>query len=101
VGDQVIAATQSFFRNNWLLKELNHSFITLIPKKQGAYSFNEFRPISLCNVCYKIISKLLVNRIRPLLNKLIDPAQTAFVPNRRIYENLVVAQEVVHNFKLM
>ena len=101
VGDQVISAIQSFFRSGWLLKEFNQSFITLIPKKQGACSFNHFRPISLHNVCYKIISKILVNRIRPLLSKLIDPAQVAFVPNRWISENVVIAQEVVHSFKHM
>ena len=73
-GEQVVAAVQSFFHDGWMLKEKNHTFITLIPKVQGACNFNQFRPISLCNVYYKIISKLLVNRLRPLLSKIIDPA---------------------------
>ena len=98
VGRQVVAAVQSFFHEGWLLKEFNQTFITLIPKIQGACNFNQFRPISLCNVCYKVISKILVNRIRPLLNRLIDPAQVAFVPDRWITENLVAAQEIVHSF---
>ena len=55
VGDQLIEVVKSFFREGWLLKELNHTFITLIPKTQGASNFNQFRPISLCNVSYKVI----------------------------------------------
>uniref|UniRef100_A0A2N9FSP0 CCHC-type domain-containing protein n=1 Tax=Fagus sylvatica TaxID=28930 RepID=A0A2N9FSP0_FAGSY len=83
----------------WLLSQMNHTFITLIPKKQGANNFNQFRPISLCNFYYKIISKILVNRLRPLLPKIIDPSQAAFVPGRWIGENVVLAQEIVHSFK--
>ncbi|XP_050248620.1 uncharacterized protein LOC126695864 [Quercus robur] len=77
---------------------MNETFITLIPKVQGAHKFGHFRPISLCNFCYKVISRILVARLRPLLDKLIDPAQTAFVPNRNIAENVLLAQEVVHSF---
>ena len=80
-----------FFRDSWLLRNLNQTFISLIPKKPGACNFNQFRSIGLCNVCYKVISKILVNRMRPLLNKIVDPAQVAFVPNRSITENVVLA----------
>ena len=98
VGDQIVQATQSVFRNGWLQKELNQTFIYLIPKKNGACNFSQFRPISLCNVCYKVISKILVNRLRSLLPRLVDPAQLAFVPNHWITENVLLAQEVVHSF---
>jgi hypothetical protein len=91
VGDQVVAAVQSFFRDGWLLRNVNHTYITLIPKKQGACNFNHFRSISLCNFYYKIISKIIVNRMRPLLSKIIDPSQAAFVPDRWIAENMVLA----------
>ena len=77
---------------------MNKTFITLIPKVQGAYNFGHFRPISLSNFCYKVISRILVARLRPLLDKLIDLAQVAFVPNRNIAENILLAQEVVHSF---
>ena len=99
VGDQVAQATQNFFRNGWLLKDFNKTFISLIPKKKGACKFNHFHPIGLCNVCYKVISKIIVNRLRSLLNKMVDPAQVAFVPNRWINENVVLAHEIVHIFK--
>ena len=80
VCPQVTASIQSFFRDRNLLPCINHTFITLISKKQGACNFNHFRPISLCNFFYKIISKILANRMRPLLAKIIDSAQAAFVP---------------------
>ena len=74
VGDQIILATQSFFISGRILSKLNETFIALIPKKNGSCNFNQFRPISLCNVCYKVISKIIVNRLRPLLSRMIDPA---------------------------
>ena len=98
VRNQLIQIVQSFFRDGWLLKDMNKTFITLIPKVQGAYNFGHFRPISLSNFCYKVISRILVARLRPLLDKLIDLAQVAFVPNRNIAENILLAQEVVHSF---
>ncbi len=92
VGSQVICTIQSFFCSGWLLQKLNQTLITLIPKRVGVCNFNQFRPISLCNFCYKIISTILVNRLRPLLARIIDPAQSAFVPKRWISENIVLAQ---------
>ena len=80
VSDQIVSAIRSFFREGWMLQQCNHTFITLIPKKAGICNFNHFRPISLCNFYYKVIAKILVSRLRPLLSKIIDPAQGAFVP---------------------
>ena len=60
---------------------------------------NQFLPINLCNVLYKIISKLLVNRLKKVLHKLISPWQTAFVPRRKIQENTFFAQEIIHEMK--
>ena len=76
-----------------MLKELNKTFITLIPKKKGAHNLNHFKPISLCNVCYKAILKIMVNRMKPLLNRMIDPTQVAFVPNRGTTKDVVLAVE--------
>ena len=74
VGPQVIIATQSFFREGWLLKQLNHTFITLIPKgMEHAVSINFALLVSATSIC-KVISKILVNRLCPLLAKIIDPA---------------------------
>ena len=87
VGNDVINAVTSFFIRGSMPKEVNASLIVLIPKSSNPSSVNHFRPISLCNVVYKIISKFLVDKIRPLLDKMISPSQSAFIPNRWIAEN--------------
>lgn len=56
VGEEVTKAIQSFFNAGRLIKELNHTFITLVPKNNSASQLNDFRPISCCNVLYKFIS---------------------------------------------
>ena len=70
---------------------MNKTLITLIPKCQFLESLANYRPISLCNSIYKIISKILVARIRPLLGNLISPIQTAFVPGRKGVDNVIIA----------
>ena len=72
------------------LQEVNKTLITLIPKIPNPNSFKHFRLISLCNVVYKIIAKILVARLRSLLHKLISPCQSAFIPGWWIAENEVV-----------
>ena len=99
VGTTVIEAIQSFFRSGQLLKEVNNSLIVLIPKVKSPSSVNHVRPISLCNTVYKTISKLIVSKIRPILDKLISPAQSAFIPNKWIAENQLIVHELLHSFK--
>jgi hypothetical protein len=99
VGVTVIEAIQSFFTSGKLLKEVNNSLIVLIPKNKNHISVNNFRPISLCNTVYKAISKLLVSRLRPLLDKLISPSQFSFIPRRWIAENQLIVHELLHSFK--
>lgn len=81
-----------------MFKELNFTFISLIPKTQEASSVNHYRPISLCNVVYKVITKILSNRLKLLLDHLISPFQAAFIPNRHISENVILTHEVLHAF---
>ena len=87
VGDLVIDVVISFFIIGCLPKEANCSLIVLILKTTNLTFVNNFRPISLCNVVYKIISKLPVAKLRPLLHKIISPCQSAFIPGRWIAEN--------------
>jgi hypothetical protein len=100
VGNAVIKAVQNFFTSGKLLKEMNSSFIVLIPKIKNPSAINHYRPISLCNTTYKIISKLLVDRLRGVLPSLISPAQSAFIPGRWIAENQLIVQEILHSFKI-
>jgi hypothetical protein len=89
-----------FFKKNHLLKEQNHTFIALIPKRLGPFLVNHFRPISLCNIIYKIISKILANRFKILLHHhFISPNQSAFVRSRTIQDNSIVAHELLHSIK--
>lgn len=86
---------------NWLNEKsfptnLNVTTIVLIPKKEGADSMKNLRPIALCNVLYKIIAKVLSNRLKLLLPGIISKNQSAFVPGRNITDNVLVAFEMIH-----
>ncbi|KAF7135314.1 hypothetical protein RHSIM_Rhsim08G0091800 [Rhododendron simsii] len=99
VGEDVTMAVQSFFQSGHMLKSFNHSQIVLIPKVKTPVQVSQFRPISLCNVFYKIIVKALSNRLRHILPFLISKNQSAFIQNRQISDNILVAHEVVHYLK--
>jgi len=82
-----------------MLRQINHTFLALIPKGDNPTETQHFRPISLCNTVYKTISKILVNRLRPLLDKIVSPFQSAFIPGRSIHENILLTHEIMHKFK--
>ncbi|GFY96554.1 2-oxoglutarate (2OG) and Fe(II)-dependent oxygenase superfamily protein [Actinidia rufa] len=79
-------------------KQLNHAVIALVPKTASASRVEEFRPIACCNVIYKVISKILAARLSPILESLIDPGQSAFVPNRSMVENIYMVQELLRKY---
>ena len=96
VKDDVVAAVQGFFRDGYLPPGVNDTAIVLIPKGSDSVELKDFRPISLCNVIYKVISKCLVNRLRPILDSIISLEQSAFVPGRLITDNALIAFECIH-----
>lgn len=83
VGGSVREEVKYVFRNRNIPEYLNKNSIVLIPKIQGLESISNYKPISLCNSVYKIISKIIVGRIRPFLDQLISPCQAMFVPGKR------------------
>ena len=91
----VINTVQAFFHSRSLFKPLNHTFITHIPKVPFLDEVSRFSPISLCNVIYKVISKILVNRLKPLMDSLITPYQNAFIKGRNIIDNILIAHEIL------
>ena len=78
------------FERGCVLPYLNKTLITLIPKHSRADSLGSFRPISLCNTVYKVISKIIIARLRPFLDSLISPLQAAFVLGRKGVDNAII-----------
>ena len=75
----------------------NSTFLALIPKEVNLATFNRFRPISLCNASYKILLKLLANKIKPMLDKIISPSQGGFIKGRHILDKVILVQEAMHS----
>ena len=86
--------------NGVIPSELGETTIALIPKVDNVRSMNDFGPISLCEVLYKIIAKMLVNRMKPMLSSLVSEFQSAFIPGRLITDNALVAFEIQHYLRL-
>ena len=92
VGRLVSEEIKKIISDRKIPSELNQTHIALIPKIKDPDSIGNFIPISLCNSVYKIITKIIVGRIRPLLEKLISPYQAAFVPSRKGVDNVIIVQ---------
>lgn len=89
-----------FYSTCTLPDQANNTFIVLIPKKTICSVPQDYRPISLCNVFYKIIAKSLVERVKTHLPHLIHHSQHAFVKGRNITTNIILVQEISYSFQL-
>lgn len=98
-GPTIIREVQLFFQTGVMKPSNAHSNLVLIPKIDTPLKVTDFRPISVCNIIYKIISKLLAKRMQPLMSKIISNAQTAFIPGRDISDNVILLREIIHSFK--
>lgn len=96
VGVEVSAAVISFLTSKDMPHDLNYTNVVLIPKVKEVQQMTELRPIALFNVVYKIASKVLANRLKTFLPAIVSPEQSAFVPDRLISDNTLVASELAH-----
>lgn len=99
VKGDVISIVQKFFTSGCLDEQLQQTNIALIPKKTTPEVMQDIRPISLCNVLYKVISKVLANRLKGVIDSYISEAQNAFIPGRLITDNIMIAFEIMHYMK--
>lgn len=96
IGSSVSSYVMDFVNNYNLPPVLNFTYVVLIPKVKSPDKMNDFRPISLCNVIYKIGAKMVANRLKPVVEQIISQTQSAFIPKRLISDNILVAFELHH-----
>ena len=96
VGVSIFEFVKNAFDEGNFDNKFNDTFVALIPKVDKPESLGQFRPISLCNVSYRILTRFLVDRMRPFLSNLIGPHQSSFLPGRMTTDNIVITQEVIH-----
>uniref|UniRef100_A0A803PF19 Reverse transcriptase domain-containing protein n=1 Tax=Cannabis sativa TaxID=3483 RepID=A0A803PF19_CANSA len=99
VHSDVTAVVQHFFDTGEFDQGCGDANVVLIPKKKTPESMVDLRPIALCNVLYKIITKVMANRMKPYMDQIVSESQSAFIPGRLITDNILVSFEVLHYLK--
>ena len=95
VKGEVMTTFKDFFISGKFVKSLNSTFVVMVPKKEGADDFKDLRPISLMGSLYKLIEKVLENRLKKVMNQLVNKAQNAFVEGKQILDASLIANEVI------
>ncbi|XP_020703157.2 uncharacterized protein LOC110114575 [Dendrobium catenatum] len=99
LGPSLCKAIQSFFIKGYIPPGIKATALFLIPKTSHVNTLSDFRPISLCNTLYKIISKILANRLKVFMPCIIDMAQSGFIKNRISNDNVILASELLRYFR--
>ena len=99
VGPSIIREVSLFFSSGSLPNHLNEKHFRLIPKIQGPRKVIYYGPIVLCNVHYKVISKMLSLRLKPILKSIISENQSAFISGRAILDNVLITHATLHYLK--
>ncbi|XP_031502653.1 uncharacterized protein LOC116265842 [Nymphaea colorata] len=97
VSTDVVKAVRNFFSSRKIVKSVNETMICFIPKKGNSKKVDDYRPIPFCNTIYKIISKVIVNRLRTILERIINVNQAAFLKGRHIYDNILWVNETINS----
>lgn len=95
VGKDIISTMQSFFYLGFILCSINETLLSLVSKVYNPTNVSQFRPTSLCNVLYKAISKILVNRVKPNLSSCISDNNFVFIPESQILDNVKITHKVL------
>jgi len=96
VGSDVVHSTQYFFTNNYIMPNLNSNLIVLVPKVAGADKLDNYRPIALANFQFKVITKILPDRLGPITFRIISTHQRGFIPGKHIHDCILTASEAVN-----
>jgi hypothetical protein len=96
IGEKVHGAALDFLNGGNLCPVINETYIVLIPKMENVVLVADYRPISLCNMMYKIVTKVLANRLKLVLPSIISQLQSAFVQGRLISNDIMIAFEALH-----
>lgn len=99
IGEDVSHAILNCLNSGSILSSINRTFITLIPKIKSPSLVSKFRSIALCNIIYKLVPKVLANRLKKVLPNLIFESQSAFQSNKAISNNILVASKLLHHMK--
>uniref|UniRef100_A0A803QFA4 RNase H type-1 domain-containing protein n=1 Tax=Cannabis sativa TaxID=3483 RepID=A0A803QFA4_CANSA len=99
VGLDVVKVVQRFFTSGQFENDVNKTNVVLIPKTRNPERMTDLRPIALCNVLYKSITKVMANRLKPVMDKIVSQYQSALIPERLITDNNMVSFEVLHYLK--
>ena len=91
VGKDVTEVVLNALNSGFVLDSINSTFIALIPKIKDPQKVSDFRLISLCNVIYKLIAKVLVNHLKLIFPYVVSNSQSAFLLGRLITDNVLVA----------
>ncbi|CAL1383611.1 unnamed protein product [Linum trigynum] len=97
IGNDFFLFILSCFLNPSRIQDMNETLLALIPKIERPSNMSQFRPISMCNVSYKVVAKILANKLKPLMPILVQKNQSSFIPNRDITDNIIILQETVHS----
>ncbi|CAN1244433.1 Transposon TX1 uncharacterized 149 kDa protein [Linum perenne] len=98
-GDEIVDQCIRWIDSGELPSEVHNTDIVLIPKLDAPVTMKDLRPISLCNVLYRIVSKALANRLRRCIERLVEHEQYAFIQGRLITDNIMIAYELLHIMK--
>ena len=99
IWDEVADAVLTCLNTGSIPSSINQTFITLIPKVKSPVRVSEYRPIALCNILYKLISKVVANRLKNILPSIISETQSAFQSSKAISDNILIAFETLHHMK--